>query len=154
MKIDWIEPGKLAASDIPLGVQDLELLYEQGIRAIVTLTEQPLTSQRGVTPDLFTQFDILYLHSPIQDQYAPGMEQVWSIIRHIDQMKEQDRAVLVHCYAGSGRTGTILHAYYLAHGMSLKDTKTRVRSRRLSCDFLILSDVQQVFIEQFAKGQK
>ncbi len=151
MKIDWIEPGKLAASGIPLGMRDIEALHDQGMRAVVSLTEHPLTVQRDVLPDAFTRFDLVYLHSPIKDQYAPDIAQAEAIIRHINQMNDQNRPVLVHCYAGSGRTGTILHAYYLAHGLNLDEAKAQVRSRRFACDFVILSDVQQVFIEQFAK---
>ncbi|HEX3052364.1 MAG TPA: dual specificity protein phosphatase family protein, partial [Aggregatilineaceae bacterium] len=113
-----------------LGGQLISALHAQGMRAIVSLTEYPLTVQRDVPPDVFTRFDLVYLHSPIKDQYAPDIAQAEAVIRHIDQMNEQKRPVLVHCYAGSGRTGTILHAYYLAHGLNLDEAKAQVRSRR------------------------
>lgn len=58
MKISWIEPNTLAASGIPIDAKDVRSLHLQGIRAIISLTEQPLWSQRQITPSLFAELDI------------------------------------------------------------------------------------------------
>ncbi len=87
MKIDWIEPGIIAASGIPLGLKDLQSLFEQGIRAIVTLTEHPLTVQEEITPQLFDEIGLTCLHAPIVDQYPPDMVTTRQIMRFVKRMR-------------------------------------------------------------------
>jgi atypical dual specificity phosphatase len=152
MKITWVEPDTLAASGIPLGADDLRSLSEQGIRAIVTLTEQPLTLFRSITQELFVQLDITYLHIAVPDQRPPTLEQAHVMLRFIDLMSARRRPVLVHCYAGVGRTGTALHLYYMGRGMSYDEASAQVRARRL--ESTLLSPEQRAFLRDFGKGGK
>lgn len=151
VKINWIEPGVVAASGIPLGVKDLQSLYEQGIRAIVTLTEHPLTVQEEITTQVLAEIGLTCLHAPIVDQYPPDMATVRETAQFINQMKAQGQPVLLHCHAGVGRTGTMLHAYYLAEGFSLEEAKAKVKTYKPSSQFFMLSDAQKTFLETFAK---
>jgi protein-tyrosine phosphatase len=50
-----------------------------------------------------------------------------------------------------GRTGTILHAYFLGQGLSLAEAKARVKARRIHCT--LLSQEQETFLAAFAKEQ-
>jgi len=152
MKIDWIELGVLAASGIPVGQKDIESLHEQGIRAIVTLTEQPLTIQKEVTAELLNNLDITCLHVPIMDQHPPNIIQVQQLTQFVNEMKAEGRPVFLHCYAGVGRTGTMLHAYFLARGLSLEEAKSKVKSGRMMSQFIMLADSQQRFLEKLAAG--
>ena len=152
MEFDWIEPGVLAASGIPLGAQDLRSLHKHGIRAIVSLTEYPLTTFDSVTPQVWDELDITYFHSPIPDGYPPGLAQARGILQFINQTKAQGRATLIHCHAGVGRTGTLLNMYYLAQGLSLEEAKEQVRARRPQC--ILLSSLQQAFLRDFAVANK
>lgn len=147
MKISWIEPQRLAASYIPLGASDIQSLQAQGIRAILSLTEQPLTALREITPDLLTGLDLTYFHIPIPDQYPPTREQAQQILGIVAQMEAQARPLLVHCHAGIGRTGTILHLYYIAQGRSFEEAQAEIRAKRKQC--LLLSDVQQEFVQSY-----
>ena len=65
----WIEPDALAASSLPFMPEDIRSLASQGIRAIVSLTEHPITRFRGVEEALAAQA-IAYLNSPIDDHHA------------------------------------------------------------------------------------
>jgi atypical dual specificity phosphatase len=150
MKIDWIEPGLIAASGIPLGVKDLRSLYEQGIRAIIALTEHPITAQREISSQVLDQIGLTCLHVSIVDQYPPDAGTVWQTRQFISQMKAQGKSVLLYCHAGVGRTGTMLHAYYLAEGLSLEEAKARVKASKPSSQFFMLSDAQKAFLEEFA----
>ena len=150
MKINWIESGVLAASGIPLGIKDLQSLYEQGVRAIVTLTEHPLTVQKEITPQILTEIGLTCLHAPIIDQHPPDVATVQEILQFINHMKVQGQPVLFHCHAGIGRTGTMLHAYYLAEGLSLEESKAKVKARKLTSQFNMLSDTQKRFLEDIA----
>jgi len=151
VKIEWIEKNIIAASGIPIGEKDLRSLFEQGIRAIISLTEHPLTIQTEIGSDVFADIGLTYLHTPILDQHPPKSETIWKTIQFIDQMKEQHRPTLIHCHAGVGRTGTVIHAYYLAEGLSLEEAKAKVKKLRPSSQFLMLSDKQKAFLESFAK---
>jgi atypical dual specificity phosphatase len=151
MKFDWIEPGVLAASELPMGKADIQALHEQGVRAIVTLTEKPLTIQKDITPELLAKLDMTTLHVPVVDFQPPKGGQVYQVTEFIDQMQSQGRPVFLHCYAGQGRTGTLLHAYYLLKGLSLEAAKAKVKSQRANSQFSMLSTTQKAFLETFAK---
>jgi atypical dual specificity phosphatase len=153
MEIRWVEPGILAASGIPFREEHVRSLHEQGIRSIVSLTEHPLTMLRETPPELFERLDMVYFHAPIDDGFPPSMDQAQAIVQHIEVMREQQRPTLVHCHAGIGRTGTILHLYFLSQGLSLEEAKTKVRHARRVNDFVMLTRAQQEFVEQFARQQ-
>lgn len=149
MECSLIEPEILAAGSIPIDAQDVRALYQKGIRAILSLTEHPITRFREITFDLFDQLQISYFHIPIPDQFPPTFEQAQDILQIINNMKNQKRPVFVHCNAGIGRTGTILHLYYLAQRKSLEEARGLVRARRVQC--VLLSDEQTTFLKAFAR---
>ncbi|MBA3468624.1 MAG: dual specificity protein phosphatase family protein [Herpetosiphonaceae bacterium] len=130
MKISWIEPDQLAASSIPCSLADMKSLHKQGIRAIISLPERPITRFRGIDADLLANLDITYLHVPIQDHYAPTLDQAQTIIRFIRSQTAQSRPVLVHCNAGVGRTGTILHTFFIARGLSVAEARMAIQQVR------------------------
>ena len=150
MKISWIEPDVLAASPLPMDSVDIRSLHEQGIRAIITLTESSVTSQRTITPALLDDLGITNFHLPIEDYLNPTNEQVAEAVAFIDRMQAENKPTLIHCYAGQGRTGTMLHAYYLTKGWSLDDACKHVSEMRPICVFRDLSHEQQTFLRDFA----
>jgi atypical dual specificity phosphatase len=152
MKISWIEPDLLAASAIPIGAKDLQSLHDQGLRAIISLTEQSLTIFTSISMELFKKLDIMYLHVPIPDKHPPTMEQAATIMQFIKAMRTQQRPVLVHCHAGIGRTGTILHLYYIAQGLSFEQARDKVKARRPYA--AMLSDKQRAFLNDFIAAMK
>jgi len=154
VRINWIEMNQLAASGIPLGKDDVESLYKQGIRAIITLTEPPLTHQTEITQELVDNLEITLFHLPLVDQHPPeNIEMVDQLKSIIDRMKTESKPVLLHCHAGIGRTGTMLHAYYISSGLSLDEAKERVKSARQMSQFFMLADAQQEFLEQLAESR-
>jgi atypical dual specificity phosphatase len=147
VKISWIEPDILAASAIPIDAKDLQSLHDQGVRAIISLTEWPLTLFKSLPMEVFSALDITYLHTPVPDQHPPTIEQAHTILQFVEQMRQQQRAVLVHCHAGIGRTGTILHLYYIAQGLSFEQAREQVKLRRPQS--ILLSDEQKAFLNDF-----
>lgn len=150
MKIDWAVPGLLAAGPIPIGEGDLRSLHQQGIRTIMTLTERPLTVQSSIVPTLLAELEMTLHHSPIPDGEPPTIAQAKHIIIQIDLENEAGRAVYLHCHAGIGRTGTLLHTYFLMHRQSLSNARRSVRNARVGCIFENLTLEQRNFLEEFA----
>jgi atypical dual specificity phosphatase len=145
MDCTWIEPNILAAGSIPVEENDIRALHRENIRAILTLTERPITAFHEITTALLDKLDIYYLHVPIPDQHPPTLEQTQQILRFINNMKLQSRPVFVHCQAGVGRTGTILHLYFIMQGMTFEEADAIVRSKRIQC--ILLSEAQVAFLK-------
>jgi atypical dual specificity phosphatase len=150
MKINWVEEGKIAAGGIPLGLSDLESLQSQGIEAIVTLTEHPLTTLKEITPVVLNRLGFTALHVSVVDQQPPSTSNVETVVKFLDEMESKRKAVYVHCHAGVGRTGTMLHAFYLAKGFTLEKAQAIVRKGRPASQWLMLSASQRAFLEKFS----
>jgi protein-tyrosine phosphatase len=59
------------------------------------------------------------VHTPIQDMKIPPMEVMVSILDEIDRAIEHNPAVYLHCWAGRGRTGTVVGCFLARHGMAV-----------------------------------
>ncbi len=124
-------------------IEDLREAQEAGITAIVTLTE------RGLIPALVQEAGMRYLHIPIADFTAPTLGQVEQFVRFVDEVREEDGAVLVHCFAGIGRTGTMLAAYLVTEGRSAKEAILEVRRKRPGS--IETSEQEEIVFEYEAK---
>jgi atypical dual specificity phosphatase len=100
----FVIPEKLAGMSRP-DREALELLPQAGVKGLLSLTEE------GIPPMLIK--DLEYLHLPIPDFTAPEIEGIEHAVKFIDYVKGP---VAAHCFAGIGRTGTILAAYMVSRG--------------------------------------
>lgn len=107
--------------DLP---EDLEFLQEQGISAIVTLTEERLNK------NILEQYGMEWTHIPIPDFHPPELSQILELVEFIDKMNEQGKGVAVHCHAGIGRTGTMLACYLVRLGRTPEQAIYEVRDLR------------------------
>ena len=111
-------PGRSRALE-----EDLEFLKIQGIRAIVSATERPLDE------GLVRSLGLRYLHLPVPDYRAPTIQQIEQFVAFMEAVNS-DGAVVVHCYAGQGRTGSLLACALVHHGMSPEEAIRTVRAKR------------------------
>ncbi len=118
----WIERGRVAGMAMP-APDAWPRLREAGVDAVLTLTERPAFGE----PE---KHGLVVFHVPLIDFGTPSMEDLRRAVDWIDEQVEAERAVAVHCFAGQGRTGTVLAAWLVAQGNSADEAIEHVRSRR------------------------
>lgn len=153
--LNWILERELAISPAPSGVEDIEEWKREGVRAVVVLVESHELGCLGgvdVYLELFRERGFEVLHSPIRDFYVPTIEQCLEIVEWIGRRVDEGKPVLVHCYGGLGRSGTVAACYLVyRYGVEPEEAVRVVRERRRRA---IESPVQVGFIFKFAEEVK
>lgn len=130
-RFSWVIPGQLAGSGMParsnlaLDVEAYAALHEAGVRAVLSLLEPPPPKA------VIEQMGLVSLHFPIRDLGAP--DHVEGYVQILDEAYEHvqsGRPLLVHCYAGIGRTGMTLAAW-LVRFEGVEPAAAIARVRRL-----------------------
>ena len=104
----WIVRGKIAGSSLPKDDVHFDFLKLEGIEVIINLTAR-------ATADKYKDRFELY-HLEIPDFGTPDFKLVnkfWEIYK---KAEANNKAVVVHCFAGCGRTGIILACWALLNG--------------------------------------
>ncbi len=121
-QVDWVIEGELAAFSA-LALRDLDFLAEEGIGAIVSLTEE-------LPRELAAARRFRVLHLPVEDMTPPETEQIERYVEFVDQAVRGGVGVGTHCLAGLGRTGTMIACYLVSRGMGAEEAIDRVRRVR------------------------
>ena len=122
----WIIENKIGGMPHPEVFGNLaenldNLRKNHKIGIIINLTERPIDEYE------LKQRDILYFHIPIEDFTAPTMDQ---LLHFKDIYESAQNPIAVHCYAGMGRTGTILAAALVIEGSTPENAIISVRAKR------------------------
>lgn len=126
----YVQPGILAGSALPgyFGFssleEDLRDIHEEGVRVIVSLTEEPLER------DIVEAEGFRYYHLPVDDHTAPSLQQMEQFCVIVAKESQAGAPVLAHCFAGIGRTGTMLAAWFVSQGMLPDEAIKKVRRIR------------------------
>lgn len=124
MPMPFLHPERRLNPGSPLNAYEDELLLmkDSGISAVVSLLNVP--SDVGV----YQAAEMDYLCLPIPDGHPPSFSQADEFVRYVDSHRAKSHGVAVHCYAGLGRTGTMLAAYLIAKGSDATTALLKVRS--------------------------
>lgn len=109
-RFSWIIEKSIAGMEMP-GLfspieEDLDFLKAKGIEVIVNLQEKEhLLDHKG----------FIVNNIPINDFAPPNLEDFKDFIDFVTAQIAQEKRVVVHCYAGMGRTNLMLATYLMHH---------------------------------------
>jgi protein-tyrosine phosphatase len=131
-----IEPGRLIAGRHPCALDAADAaqhvldLVEDGVTLFLDLTQSGELEPYAAHVELPTR----YASSPIRDFSVPTRRELIAILDEIDVELEAGGVVYVHCWAGCGRTGVVVGAWLVRHGVDPGDALQRVADARgLGC---------------------
>lgn len=124
----WVIPNLLLAGQYPIlgtnnPLETLRQLTTLGIRTWINLVEAEEIEAIGEYQSKLEQISqsqqlpLNYHHFPIPDMEVTDQQTMSTILDQIDHSISLDQAVYIHCWAGIGRTGTVVGCYLVRHGM-------------------------------------
>lgn len=130
----WVLPGQFLAGVYPgdtesmVAEKRIRALIRAGIRTFVDLTDEDEINEdakvipayrsilRQVSEDESVQ--VTYANIPIEDRGVPSPWTLRCILDVIDRSIADENPTFVHCWAGRGRTGTVVGCYLKRHGLA------------------------------------
>jgi atypical dual specificity phosphatase len=132
--------GPLTAFD-----DDLPMLHDEGVRAVVGLLSIPGDASVFATAG----FNFKYL--PLPEGKPPTIDQVNEFIIFVERQRWVSNPVVVYGEEGFGRVGTMLSAYLIHTGVKSKEAIARVRK---AGSYPPESRALLQFLEKFGRAQK
>jgi atypical dual specificity phosphatase len=124
MMLYTVEGGRIAGLPGPAYMEwDFARLRKQGYSVVVSLECARLNT--------FEIEDAGFEHRKIcvEDFSSPTFDQMDEFVSFVDRKLAEGKKVLVHCYAGRGRTGTMLAAFLIHRGMSADAAFREIREK-------------------------
>ena len=137
----------------------LEDMISKNVKGIVNLQEigEHAACGSGILevsgfsydPEYFMRAGIAVYNFPGVDMKSPRVDSTLNAVQVIDFHLKRNEAVLVHCHAGLGRTGTTIASYYVfSEGIDPDDAIRRVRECRPRA---LQTKAQANFVHSFSR---
>src|SRR6266568_658078 len=132
--------------------EDLDALARvHGATVLVTLLEQREITELGDLRAAVRRAGLTWLPFPIEDMGIPAdLSATRQLVDAILRALEAGHVVVIHCWGGLGRAGTIAACCLVARGASPALALALVRATR---DGAVQSDVQEEFVRSFAQAR-
>jgi len=130
----WVVPQQLLAGEYPgevepeLTLRRLRAFLVGGVRTFIDLTDEgeinedakPIPPYRSLLRQVAEEqsIHVTYANLPIEDRGVPSPWTMRCILDVIDRSISDENPVYVHCWAGRGRTGTVVGCYLKRHGLA------------------------------------
>ncbi|MBW2965893.1 dual specificity protein phosphatase family protein [Candidatus Woesearchaeota archaeon] len=96
-------------------------LLGKGIKADISLEKERLDAPFGVD---------YYLWLPVKDHTAPSQKQLIIGVNFIENLIKNKIKVYVHCQRGHGRAPTLVAAYLISKGKTVKQAISLIKKKR------------------------
>lgn len=135
----WVKEGVFLAGRNPLYMWDrkpeilIENLLSVGIDTFIDLTESHEFDGLSYVPLINKRKNnhiVQYFNYPILDFSTPSKQVMHEILNRIHTTLAEDRKIYLHCYAGLGRTGTVVGCYLVEKGLSGLDALAEIQRLR------------------------
>ena len=123
----WIDQPALMGSDNPTD-GDLAELAAEGLTLVVSLLDESEQPPR-YDPQRLAQLEVKRVNIPVEDFHAPSLAQLADFVDLVET-ERQAGSIVVHCQGGTGRTGTVAAAYWIAKGVPYAEAVAKVRRVR------------------------
>jgi hypothetical protein len=164
----WVEPRLFLAGEYPREPAEgtsrwrLRRLLTAGVQVFIDLTQPGEFGLKPYAELLLDEADGLglladYQSFPVVDKNVPSPEQMAQILDVLDRSMQADRGVYVHCYAGIGRTGTVVGCYLVRHGLHPQHALDRIAHLRRGSRYAWIESpetmVQRKMVMGWGQGQ-
>lgn len=140
-------PGRDLDADVRLR-EDLEAIAAAGAKVLVTLVERAELAELGDVGGAARRAGLRWIHFPIPDMWIPSdLAAARRLVGRMLRALEAGEGVVVHCWGGLGRAGTIAACCLAARGCTAARAVALVRASRPGA---IQNDAQERFVSELA----